>query len=210
MGSPRLMAGLPPKTQPVSRSSRRTRPRAQASCLFWLSVGLLFYVYAGYPVIAGVRARIRPRPVARAVERRGIPATIPFPDRRADDLSTTFRSSLSPTTKHPPSKPGSRTCWRWTTRPDRLEIIVGSDGSTDDTVDRARRYQPFGVRVQSFQPPQRQASGAQCARAARLWRHRAVCRCAAAVRAVHASRHRCELQRSVGRRGERRADARSG
>jgi cellulose synthase/poly-beta-1,6-N-acetylglucosamine synthase-like glycosyltransferase len=33
---------------------------------------------------------------------------------------------------------------------DRLEILVGSDGSTDDTVERARRYQPFGVRVQPF------------------------------------------------------------
>src|SRR6185503_11226095 len=33
---------------------------------------------------------------------------------------------------------------------DRLEILVGSDGSTDDTVERARRYQRFGVGVQPF------------------------------------------------------------
>jgi len=32
----------------------------------------------------------------------------------------------------------------------RLEIIVGSDGSTDDTVKRARKYEPFGVRVLAF------------------------------------------------------------
>ena len=34
---------------------------------------------------------------------------------------------------------------------DRLEILVGLDGSTDDTVDRACRYEPFGVRIHSFQ-----------------------------------------------------------
>src|SRR5690606_1683820 len=34
---------------------------------------------------------------------------------------------------------------------DRLEIVVGSDGSTDETAARARRYQSRGVRVFSFQ-----------------------------------------------------------
>ena len=34
--------------------------------------------------------------------------------------------------------------------PDRLEIIVGSDGSTDDTVTRARRYEDKRVHVKAF------------------------------------------------------------
>jgi cellulose synthase/poly-beta-1,6-N-acetylglucosamine synthase-like glycosyltransferase len=33
---------------------------------------------------------------------------------------------------------------------DRLEIVIGSDGSTDDTVERARRYQSAGVKVRAF------------------------------------------------------------
>jgi biofilm PGA synthesis N-glycosyltransferase PgaC len=33
---------------------------------------------------------------------------------------------------------------------DRLEIVIGSDGSTDDTVERARAFEPEGVRVVPF------------------------------------------------------------
>ena len=33
---------------------------------------------------------------------------------------------------------------------DRLEIIVGSDGSSDDTVERAREYETRGVKVRPF------------------------------------------------------------
>ena len=116
--------------------------------LFWLSVGLLFYVYAGYPLIALIRARRRGHPIAKPVERRFHPKTIGFPERRAllpkvsivvvaYNEAATIESRL--TNLLALDYPA-----------DRLEIVVGSDGSTDETVDRARRYQSSGVRVVEF------------------------------------------------------------
>jgi glycosyltransferase involved in cell wall biosynthesis len=125
-------------------------PAGAAVDLFWLCVGLLVYVYAGYPLIAVVRARIRPRPVARAVERRSHPKTIPFPDRRIQDLP---RVSIVVVAYNEASSIEGRleNLLALDYPSDRLEILVGSDGSTDDTVDRACRYEPFGVRIHSFQ-----------------------------------------------------------
>jgi cellulose synthase/poly-beta-1,6-N-acetylglucosamine synthase-like glycosyltransferase len=118
--------------------------------LFWLSVGLLVYVYVGYPVIAVVRARLRPRPIARAVERRSHPKTIPFPDRRTPALPP--RVSIVVVAYNEASSIEARLENLLTLDypADRMEILVGSDGSTDDTVERARRYQSFGVCVQAF------------------------------------------------------------
>ena len=118
--------------------------------LFWMCVGLLFYVYAGYPAIAVVRARLRPRPVARAVERRSHPKTIQFPDRRIQ--APPPRVSIVVIAYNEASSIEGRLENLLTLDypSDRLEILVGSDGSTDDTVKRALRYQPFGVRVHSF------------------------------------------------------------
>jgi glycosyltransferase involved in cell wall biosynthesis len=118
--------------------------------VFWMSIGLLFYVYVGYPVVAIVRARVRPQPIARAVERRSHPSTIPFPDRRGQRLVP--RVSIVVVAYNEASSIEARleNLLSLDYPADRLEILVGSDGSTDDTVERARRYQRFGVRVQPF------------------------------------------------------------
>jgi cellulose synthase/poly-beta-1,6-N-acetylglucosamine synthase-like glycosyltransferase len=118
--------------------------------LFWLSIGLLFYVYVGYPATAVVRARVRPQPIARAVERRSHPSTIPFPDRRGEKLVP--RVSIVVVAYNEASSIEARleNLLALDYPADRLEILVGSDGSTDDTVERARGYQRFGVRVQPF------------------------------------------------------------
>ena len=118
--------------------------------LFWLSVGLLFYVYAGYPLVALIRARIRPHPIARPVERRFHPKTIPFPERRAQVLLP--RVSIVVVAHNEASTIEARldNLLALDYPADRLEIVVGSDGSTDETVDRARRYRSSGVRVVEF------------------------------------------------------------
>ena len=122
----RAVNGVAPLERGETHASRRRRFAdrarlccgARASSLFWMAVGLLAYVYAGYPLVAAVRARLRPRPVARAVERRWHPATIPFPDAACGcpgpdrfDRRRRLQRGVAR------SKPASRTCWRWTTRP---------------------------------------------------------------------------------------------
>jgi glycosyltransferase involved in cell wall biosynthesis len=124
--------------------------RRAAIAVFWLSLGLLGYVYAGYPCLALVRARLRPRPVARAIERRHHPATIPFPDRRKNALEPTVSIVVVAYNEAAAIDARLENLLALDYPADRLEIIVGSDGSTDNTVELASRYQPFGVRVHAF------------------------------------------------------------
>jgi glycosyltransferase involved in cell wall biosynthesis len=137
----------------VGAGFSRTNPDSAGGAgivLFWLAVGLLVYVYAGYPVVAAVRARLRPRPVARAVERRSHPATIPFPDRRAEAVVPTVSIVVVAYNEASSIEARLDNLLALDYPAGRLEIIVGSDGSTDDTAERARCYQPRGVRVQTF------------------------------------------------------------
>ena len=121
-----------------------------ASFLFWTSVGLLFYVYVGYPLIAALRARLSPKPVARARERRGHPATIPFPERRLLALDPTVSIVVAAYNEEATIEARIENLLALDYPAGRLEIVVGSDGSTDNTVERARRYEACGVRVHAF------------------------------------------------------------
>ena len=111
-----------------------------AVVIFWSALALLAYVYLGYPALAWLRRQIASRPVARApVEPTVTVVVVAFNEgeriaRRIDNL---LRSDY-------PS--------------DRLAIVVGSDGSTDDTVERASAYGEQGVRVREF--PQRRGKAA--------------------------------------------------
>ena len=143
----------PPEPQPKEAARASLAPDSAASAaiaVFWLSLGLLVYVYAGYPVVALVRARLRPRPVARAAERRHHPATIPFPDRRRHALEPAVSIVVVAYNEAASIAARLENLFALDYPPDRLEIIVGSDGSTDNTVELALRYQPFGVRVHAF------------------------------------------------------------
>jgi poly-beta-1,6-N-acetyl-D-glucosamine synthase len=99
--------------------------------LFWASLALLFYVYAGYPCIAWMRGHLRPRRSVRApIEPPVSVIVVAFNEstricRRIENLlASDYTGSL--------------------------QILVGSDGSTDDTAERARRYERFGVTVMKF------------------------------------------------------------
>jgi cellulose synthase/poly-beta-1,6-N-acetylglucosamine synthase-like glycosyltransferase len=83
--------------------------------LFWSSAAIVAYTYVGYPAVLLVLRRLvgRPRVVAAFVP----PVTIVIPAyNEAAVIAAKVRNALD--TSYPP---------------DRLEVIVVSDGSDDDT-----------------------------------------------------------------------------
>jgi len=100
--------------------------------LFWAAGLLLLYTYVGYPLAVVARARLRPRPVDAR------PAT-PFVSivvvAHDEERRIAARLDNLLTLDYPP---------------ERLEILVGSDGSTDDTVSRAKERESSRLRVFPF------------------------------------------------------------
>jgi cellulose synthase/poly-beta-1,6-N-acetylglucosamine synthase-like glycosyltransferase len=94
--------------------------------LFWLSVAVVLYVYAGYPLILRLWARWRPRVVqpaaGRADARAGVSIVIAARNEGAR-LAARIGNLLA--LDYPA---------------DRRQIIVVSDGSTDDTADVVARF----------------------------------------------------------------------
>ena len=103
-----------------------------ALVVFWSALALLAYVYFGYPMLAWFVQRLRPRPVARApIEPRVTVVVVAHNEenrigRRIENLLASDYPR------------------------DRLSIIVGSDGSTDDTAYRVSQYDDQGVRLRAF------------------------------------------------------------
>jgi cellulose synthase/poly-beta-1,6-N-acetylglucosamine synthase-like glycosyltransferase len=103
-----------------------------AAVLLWTALALLVYVYFGYPLIAWLRRRLWPHPVARIrIEPHVTVVVVAY--NEAHRIGRRIENLLS---ADYPRK--------------RLSIIVGSDGSTDETVERARRYEDQGVTVRNF------------------------------------------------------------
>lgn len=114
--------------------SPRDPPRgfSFAALLFWGAVALLLYTHVGYPAVLLAWARLRPRRVARADITPDVSVLIVAHDEAAR-IGARLDNVLS--LDYPSEK---------------LEVVVGSDGSTDQTVDRARDYEARGVRVVGF------------------------------------------------------------
>ena len=91
------------------------------------AVAMLVYVYAGYPALVFVLARLRPRPVRRGPELPSVSFIIAAYNEEAA-IADKLRNTLA--IDYPA---------------DRLEIIVASDGSTDRTEEIVRTQ--FGGRV---------------------------------------------------------------
>jgi cellulose synthase/poly-beta-1,6-N-acetylglucosamine synthase-like glycosyltransferase len=100
--------------------------------VFWSSLLLLVYVYIGYPIVAALRAKLHPKPRLRAPMEPRVSIVV-IAHNEAERIGGRIENLL--TLNYPPHK---------------LEIVIGSDGSTDGTVERARRYQPLGVTVRAF------------------------------------------------------------
>jgi cellulose synthase/poly-beta-1,6-N-acetylglucosamine synthase-like glycosyltransferase len=99
---------------------------------FWVSGVLLAYVYFGYPLVAAVRARLTARPcLRRPVE----PFVTIVVIAHNEEERIAARIENLPALDYPAR---------------RREIVIASDGSTDATAARARRYEGLGVSVRSF------------------------------------------------------------
>jgi len=103
-----------------------------ATVVFWSSLLLLLYVYGGYPMVAALRAKLHPKRRLRAPLEPRV-SIIVIAHNEAERIGGRIENLL--TLNYPPH---------------RVEIVIGSDGSTDGTVERARRYQSLGVTVRAF------------------------------------------------------------
>ena len=100
-----------------------------AEYIFWLSALLLLYIYAGYPIVAALRAMLRPQPRIRAAIEPSVSIVVTA-HNEADRIGARIENLLD--LDYPA---------------DLMDIVVASDGSTDDTVERARAYSHLGVVV---------------------------------------------------------------
>ncbi len=109
--------------------------------LFWCAVALVVYTFGGYPVLIGLLARrvrsLRPADGVRTVESDlpSVAVLIPAYNEEAV-IAAKIENSLALT--YPP---------------DRLEVVVVSDGSDDGTPEIVARYADRGVRL--YHQPER-------------------------------------------------------
>jgi poly-beta-1,6-N-acetyl-D-glucosamine synthase len=102
------------------------------SLVFWLSILLLAYVYVGYPALAWLRAALIPK------------------RHRVDAVEPTVTLIVVAHNEEQHVGPRLDNVLALDYPRHRLEIIFASDGSTDRTVERARRYEAEGVAVRAF------------------------------------------------------------
>jgi len=117
---------------------------------FWTAVLLLGYTYIGYPAVMWMWAHVRPRPASSLDWEPSVSVLVAAHDEGCR-IATKLENLLA--LDYPV---------------DRLEVLVGSDGSVDDTVEQARPFE--GRRVRLFAFPTRRGKPAvlnDLARAAR-------------------------------------------
>jgi len=103
-----------------------------APALFWLALFILAYSYVGYPALIAVWAALRPKPVRRA-DRRPTVTILLAAHNEAERIADRIKNLRA--LDYPA---------------DRLQILIGSDGSTDATVSRARACAAGGVTIVEF------------------------------------------------------------
>jgi cellulose synthase/poly-beta-1,6-N-acetylglucosamine synthase-like glycosyltransferase len=97
--------------------------------LFWILVAAVVYGYLGYPLTVATAARLLDRRVAKGPITPKLSVIIAAYDE-ADTIRARVENALG-------------SLWPG----DALEVIVASDGSTDETVERASEVDPARVRV---------------------------------------------------------------
>jgi cellulose synthase/poly-beta-1,6-N-acetylglucosamine synthase-like glycosyltransferase len=117
---------MPPLPMPATADS------SSAQALFWIAFVMLGYICVGYPVLARIRAVINPKTRRRAPIEPTV-TIIVAAHNEAARIERRLRNLLA--LDYPR---------------DKLDIVVASDGSTDDTVARARAFASAGVTVYDF------------------------------------------------------------
>jgi cellulose synthase/poly-beta-1,6-N-acetylglucosamine synthase-like glycosyltransferase len=124
-----LLVPAPPAPPPAPAAGRGLPVAAVG---FWFAVLLLGYIHLGYPLLLRLWAAGRRRPVQRApVE--PLVSVVVVAHNEGDRIDSRLSNLLA-----------------LDYAPGRSEIILASDGSSDDTVARARAYEDAGVRVLAF------------------------------------------------------------
>lgn len=100
--------------------------------VLWGSVGLIAYVFAGYPAMVAVRAALRPRPWRREASEPTVSIVVAAYNESAAVL------------------PKIANLLALDYPADRVEILVGSDGSTDGTADQLLELKHPRVRTFAF------------------------------------------------------------
>lgn len=101
--------------------------------LFWASVALVFFTFAGYPLWLALWSRVRPRPTLSVSGYAPSVAIVIVAHNEAARLEQKLQ-----------------TCLAQSYRAGRVSIVIASDGSTDETCAIAERYADRGVRVLAF------------------------------------------------------------
>ncbi|MBI3978110.1 MAG: glycosyltransferase family 2 protein [Chloroflexi bacterium] len=97
--------------------------------LFWGSIGLILYTYVGFPLLVLLRGLLRPRPVRSADVTPTVSLVVAARNEEAT-IAAKIENALAQ--DYPP---------------DRLEVIIASDGSEDGTNAIVRSYAARGVRL---------------------------------------------------------------
>lgn len=100
-----------------------------AECVFWLSAFMIGYTYVGYPILLGILARIKPRPVVTSDITPAV-SVIVTAYNEEKCIASTIAGLLG--------QDYPRT---------QMEIIVASDGSTDATDAIVREHESVGVQL---------------------------------------------------------------
>ena len=100
-----------------------------AQIIFWLAIAALFYTYAGYPLLVYLLSRLSPKKIKRAAFEPNVTILI-----TAYNEEKAIRAKLENTSQidYPPEK---------------LEILVASDGSTDKTDEIVREFAAKDVKL---------------------------------------------------------------
>lgn len=101
--------------------------------IFWLSVGMILYTYAGYPLLVAGLAQLRRKPVPREVPLPSITLLIAAYNEEAV-IAHKLDNALA--INYPP---------------DKLQVIVAADGSDDSTAEIVKNYADQGVEL-SYHP----------------------------------------------------------
>lgn len=111
--------------------------------LFWLSLALLVYIYLGYPLCVWLLARLRPRP--------------PWPPAGGTQPSVSVLIAAFNEARHIESTVRNKLSQDYP--PEKLEVIVVSDQSTDGTDEIVRSIDDARVRLVRQEPRAGKTSG---------------------------------------------------